>query len=333
MAGRDDPVFNLDQEAGTVRFGDGVRGRVPQAGRLIQVAAMRAGGGVAGNLAPGSITQLSSTGPGGGPPTARLKIIQPLPMAGGVDAETLAEAERRIPALLRNRDRAVVTDDYKAIAARVPGLAVGRVEVLPKFRPAQRLTNQAGVVSVMLFPQRADIEAPAPRADRPFLETAYRWLDERRPLATELYLIGCEYVPLAVSVAVELRDPDQRDAVLTGVAQAIKGSLWPLSGGPDGTGWPLGRAVNEREIEVVVARVAGVDTVAPPRLFTRSVSETRWRLVGADAQGRVLLPLQPWQLPELLAVAVTEGTSSPTQMTSSRNLGSLIAVPVVPGTC
>lgn len=333
MATRDQPAFSLDQEAGIVRFGDGVRGRVPQAGRLIQVVSMRAGGGVTGNVPPGAITQLASVGPGGPPPSARLKIVQPRPMAGGVDSETLPEAERRIPALLRNRDRVVVSDDYKAIAARVPGLAVGRVEVLPKFRPAQRQGDQPGVVSVMLFPQRIDIEAPAPRADRPFLETAYRWLDERRPLATELYVIGCEYVPLAVSVAVELRDPEQRDAVLTDVAQAIKGFLWALTGGPDGTGWPLGRAVNEREIEVVVARVPGVDTVAPPALFTRAVSETQWQLVRPNAQDRVLLPLQPWQLPELLAVAVTEGTDSPTQIVSTSNVGTLVAVPVVPETC
>jgi predicted phage baseplate assembly protein len=334
IAGRDEPVFSLDPEAGTVRFGDGVRGRVPQAGRLVQVASMRAGGGTAGNVPPGSVTQLASVGPGAAPPpSAKLNIVQPLSMAGGIDAETLPEAERRIPAFLRNRDRAVVASDYKAIAARVPGLAVGRVEVLPKFRPAQRLNDQAGVISVMLFPQRADIEAPAPRADRPFLETAYRWLDERRPLATELYVIGCEYVPLAVSVAVELRDPDQRDSVLTAVGQSVKAFLWALSGGPDGTGWPLGRPVYDREIEVAVARVPGVDTVAPPKLFTRAASATKWQLLPADAQGRVQLPLQPWQLPELLAVAVTEGTASPNQIVSPTNGGQLVAVPVVPETC
>ena len=332
-AARDDPVFSLDAEAGLVRFGDGVRGRVPQAGRLIQAARMRAGGGASGNLPPGAISELASTGPDPAPPPPRLKVLQALPTAGGVDSEALVDAEKRVPQLLRNRDRAVVADDYKAIAARVPGLAVGRVEVLPRFRPAQRLPDQAGVVSVMVFPQRADIEAPAPRADRPFLETVYTWLDQRRPLATELYVIGCEYVPLAVSVAVEMLDQTQRDAVLTGVAQAIKGYLWALTGGPEGTGWPLGRTVNEREIEVVVARVPGVDTIAPPRLFTRGAGETAWRAILPDVQGRTVLPLEIWQLPELLAVVVAEGTDSPTSVKPTPLDGSQVAVPVVPKLC
>jgi len=263
----------------------------------------------------------------------RTKALQALPTAGGIDAESLADAEKRIPSLLQNRERAVTSADYKAIAARVPGLLVGRVEVLPRFRPVQRLLDQAGVVSVMVFPQRVDVEAPAPRADRPFLESVYSWLDERRPLATEMYVIGCEYVPLAVSVAVELRDPTQRDAVLTGVAQAVKAWLWPLTGGPDGTGWPLGRSVSDREIEVVASRVQGVDTVAPPRLFTRSDGETGWRAIGPDAGGRVQLPLQPWQLPELLAVVVTEGTDSPTDVQPTPSGAALVAVPVVPEVC
>lgn len=332
-AARDAPVFSLDPEAGTVRFGDGVRGRVPQAGRLIQAASLRAGGGLAGNLPAGAISQLASIGPGAAPPPVRMKVLQALPTAGGVDAEALADAEQRIPGLLRNQDRAVTAADYKAIAARVPGLAVGRVEVLPRFRPAQRLSDQAGVVSVMVFPQRDGNAAPAPRADRPFLETVYAWLDERRPLATELYVIGCEYVPLAVSVAVELLDPTQRDAVLSGVADAVRTWLWALTGGPAGTGWPLGRAVSDREIEVAAARVAGVDTVSLPRLFTRGAGQKTWQAIGADATGRVLLPLQPWQLPELLAVVVAEGTDSPPDIQPTPAGTGTVALPVVPETC
>ena len=92
-AGRDERVFSLDSEAGTVRFGDGVRGRAPEAGRVVQVARMRAGGGAAGNLPAGVIKTISA--PTGAP---RLKVLQPLPTTGGADAENLADAEARIPA-------------------------------------------------------------------------------------------------------------------------------------------------------------------------------------------------------------------------------------------
>ena len=48
--------------------------------------------------------------------------------------------------------------------------------------------------------------APNPRADRPLIEAVHAWLDVRRPLTCELYVIGCEYVPLALTVGVEIRD-------------------------------------------------------------------------------------------------------------------------------
>lgn len=333
-ATRDDRVYSLDAEAGTIRFGDGVRGMVPAAGRAVQAVRMRAGGGVAGNLPPGSIKTIATSG--GGP---RIKVSQPLPTAGGADAESLAEAESRIPAAIRHAGRAVTGGDYKELALRTPGVALGRVEVLERFKPQQRRDGVPGVVSVMVIPQRIGTHAPAPRPDRPTLETVHAWLDERRPLGTELYVIGTDYVPLGVSAAVELVDSNQREAVLDAVAEAIRLHLWPLApGGPDGKGWPLGRAVDDRMIETAIGRVPGVRAVAPVRLFGRRPGETRWRAVREDATGRGRLPMLRWQLPELAMLAVAEGDTAATSLpaTGSADLGRDgigIGIPVVPEKC
>ena len=279
-AGRGERVFSLDSEAGTVRFGDGVRGRAPEAGRVIQVARMRAGGGAAGNLPAGVIQTISA--PAGAP---RLKVLQPLPTTGGADAENLADAEARIPAQIRHGGRAVTAADYRELALRTPGVSIGRVEVLERFKPQQRRDGVPGVVSVMALPARQDTDAPAPRPDRPLLETVFAWLDERRPLTTELYVIGADYVPLGVSAAVELVDSNQREAVLNMVTAAIRLHLWALPpGGSDGNGWPLGRAVDDRTIEAVVARVPGVATVgADPAVRPRR----RRSALAAGARGCV----------------------------------------------
>lgn len=329
-AARGDRVYSLDSEAGTVRFGDGVRGRAPDAGRIIQVARMRVGGGAAGNLPPGTIKTIAA--PAGAP---RLKVAQPLPTVGGADAESLVDAETRIPAQIRHGGRAVTAADYRELALRTPGLAVGRVEVLDRFKPHQRRDGVPGVVSVMVLPARGDTDAPAPRPDRPFLETVYAWLDERRSLATELYVIGADYVPLGVSAAVELADSKQRDAVLNQVAAAIRLHLWALPpGGPDGRGWPLGRAVDDRMIETVVARVPGVTAVAPIRLFGRASGESRWRPVREDSSGRGRLPLLRWQMPELLMLSLTVGAEAAVSLTGGPAVGAkTVAVPVVPEVC
>lgn len=289
FAGRDAPVFELDAEAGTITFGDGVRGRVPGQGMRVRAALLRAGGGAAGNLPAGTLKEISASAIGGGPPAGRLKLAQRLPTAGGQDAETLAEAERRIPSVWRHGERAVTGDDYRRLAAEAPGVEAGRVEVLPRFKPHRRepeLTGLAatgakagarprlgpnevpGVVSVMALPLKSAQRPPNPRADRPFLERIHAHLDARRPLATELYVIGCEYVPLAAGVGLTVRDGFGEATVSAAVRDELFRYLWPLlPGGPSGAGWPLGKVVRDRELEAVVARVSGVDTVAGVSLF------------------------------------------------------------------
>lgn len=354
LAGRDDACYQVDAEAGTVRFGDGLRGRIPEAGRRVRVRQGRFGGGSAGTLPPGSITSLAA------PPAGRtIKVVQNLPTLGGADGETLAEAEARIPALFRHKDRAITTDDYRKLAAETPGVALGRVEVLARFRPHQRKSDVPGVVSVMVLPQKQEFLPPNPLPDRPTLEAVHAHLDARRPLATELYAIGCEYVKLGVSVGISLFDlpagavavtgqgglasglvsadgrPFSRDAVIVAVRDALRRFLWPLApGGYDGTGWPLGRSVRDRELEVVVARVPGVDAVAQVNLFLWTEDGFQ-RVTRRSADASLEIALRPWQLPELLSVVVVAEAEAPATLEAVNPFARAesVAVPVVPKLC
>jgi hypothetical protein len=170
------------------------------------------------------------------------------------------------------------------------------------------------------------------------LESVYSWLDSRRPLATELYVIAPEYVPVGVTAAVELVDSSQRDAVLDMVSEVIRRHLWPLApGGPDGQGWPLGRALDDRLIETAIARVPGVRSVAPVRLFQRSTRGRNWLPVAEDRTGRGLITLSAWQLPELAMLSVgigsTSSTSLPPGAEGAGNGAGGLAIPVVPELC
>jgi predicted phage baseplate assembly protein len=329
MAGPGELAYSLDSEAGTVRFGDGVNGAVPGVGRAIHVGYMRAGGGSPGNLPAGALKAIAAP-----PPAPRLKLTQPLPMTGGADAETLDLAERRIPAELRHGDRAVTQSDFVILAGTTPGQAIGRVEVLERFKPQQRRSDLPGVVSVMVIPARQGPGGSVPRPDRPMLESVHRWLEPRRPIGTELYVIAPEYVSLGVSAAVELIDPSAREDILAAVREAIRLHLWPLApGGPAGEGWPLGRAIDDRLIETAIARVPGVRAVAPVHLFSLAKSGA-WEAVGEDSTGRAILGLESWQLPNLAARVVAEGSSASISLKpAASGPGNGIAVPVVPELC
>lgn len=335
-------AYELDSEAGTLRFGDGVRGRVPEAQMRIRLAFGRFGGGSAGNLPPASLTAITAARVDGrlAPP---LVVVQPLATDGGADAESFAAAERRIPSFLRHRDRAVTADDYRSLALETPAAEVGRVEVLPRFKPRDRRFDVPGVVSVMALPAQAFDPAASsarnPRPDRPFIEKVHGWLAPRVPLACELYVIGCEYVALGLAVGVAIRDGFARDAVLFEVRSALRRLLWALApGGADGTGWPLGRAVRTRELEVEVSRVAGVLEVTGLGLFERTTTDAgdAWRAVASNpTDGTQTLALAAWQLPELLSVVVADGPV-PDNLDALPNPfadASAVAVPVVPEVC
>jgi predicted phage baseplate assembly protein len=336
-------AYELDAEAGTIRFGDGVRGRAPEREMRVRMRYGRFGGGRAGNLPNGAMKELSAQRVGGGRAPA-IKVHQPLAMDGGEDAETLVQAERRIPAMLRHRERAVTADDYRQLAFEAPGLDVGRVELLPGFKPRDRRSGVAGVVTVMALPAQALGPAPNPRPDRPFIENMHAHLSARIPLTTELYVIGCEYVPLGLSVAVSLRDGFGRDQVLFDVREALRRLLWSLPpGGSEGKGWTLGREVRERELEVEISRVPGVRTVNGINVFERArlPQGDDWRLVQAASDQTRTLRMQPWQLPELLSIVVIE-VDPDSRGGAPDNLRALpnpfadaraVAVPVVPEVC
>jgi hypothetical protein len=334
LMSRDDRVYRLDAEAGQVQFGNGISGRIPEIGQRIRVDTMRAGGGKAGNLPPASLGKIDARDLNGNLLGNRtLRVVQAVATDGGEDAENLATAEKRIPSRLQHRNRCVTEQDYQSLVAETPGVKAGRIEVMPRFLPQQRRQNVPGVVSVMVLPFKQATEAPNPRPDQPFIEKVFSHLDSRRPLATELYVIGCEYVQLGLSVGITINNGAAYDQVVNDVRQALKLYLWSLPpDGPNALGWPLGKAVNDRELEVVVARVDGVSTVSGINLFRRE-NDSWSKIERTQICESIELVLEPWQLPELLGIVVsTDGTVSD-EMRSVVHSGGGIAVPIIPVVC
>ena len=332
------PAYVLDPEAGTVTFGNQMQGLIPPSGRRIRVRQMRVGGGSAGNLPPGSLAKVQGSDTSG-KPVPQFTVLQPVATAGGGDAETLAQAEQRLPAFLRHQNRAVTASDYKDLALAVPGAMVGRAEVLPLFKPQTRDPNAPGVVSVMVIPNANGVQPPCPRADRTLLQSVYGYLDPRRPAAAEMYVIGTEYVRLGLSVAVEVTGGNDLLQVGAQVEHALRGYLWPLvPGGPAKTGWPLGRTIRSLELEVIVSQVPGVVEVNGLFLFTL-LSSGAYQQVPVDQHNQADITLASWQLPELLQVLVAAGPdgsniqpATSLTPTPAADAGA-VAVPVVPKVC
>jgi hypothetical protein len=288
----DDRHFTLDPEAGEVRFGDGVRGAAPQLGQRIRARTYRYGGGVAGNVAAKAISRLD---------LPDVKVSNPLPARGGADSESVAAALDRVPGELRRHDRAVTAGDFRELALATPGTTLGRAECLPLFHPRRPADVAAGVVSVVVWPREDPRHPNAPVPDRTTLGTVCRWLDARRLVTTELYVIPPTYHKVAVAVGIHTKPGYGVEAVRRWVELVLRQYLAPLPPyGPSGDGWPLGRRVHGPELEAAALQVEGVE-------YLEGLA------VAGSADGGVTfgepgpVELAPYEVPELAEITVVEG--------------------------
>nr|WSW62716.1 putative baseplate assembly protein [Streptomyces sp. NBC_00998] len=287
-----DRHYTLDAEAGLVRFG--ARCRLPQIGERIRVLAYRYGGGSAGNVPAGAVGALTAV--------SGVKVTNPLPAYGGADAASLADALDALPAEVHRRDRAVTPDDFRSLALEVPG--VRRAETLPLLHPDTPTQPAAGVVSVLVFPTEDLRDPGAPLPDLALLRQVAAYLAPRRLVTTELYVIPPTYVDLAVSVGIRTRDGYQPDAVRRWVELILRQYLAPLPPyGPEGVGWPLGRAVRRAELEAVAVQVEGLEYLEDELLLARRAG-TGWTPLP-------LVPLNPWEVPRLAEITVVTGSPLP----------------------
>ena len=328
----DDRHFVVDPEGATVSFGDGAAGRAPQLGQRIRVGAYRYGGGAAGNVPAGAISQLGDTLAGPVPPLplmrptqVQLQLANPLAAQGGTDGESLAGALARLPTELRRNRRAVAKSDFAELALQTPAVRLARAECMPLFHAPSR-SLKPGCVSVVVWPAQDAQHPNAPLPDAWELAQACSWLDRWRLVTTELYVIPPSYRRIAIAVSVKVQAGYGLDAVRDWLDILLRQYLAPVPPyGPDGTGWPLGRRVIARELEGVAMQVEGVDYIQELRLdFSRQDaggSET-WAAID-------VLEIAGWEVPAVAAVVVVDdATPLPAPGTDLQPPPSRPAVPV-----
>jgi hypothetical protein len=244
-----DRHYVIERSSGRLIFGDDRNGRIPPAGAdNIRSRQYRSGGGRAGNVPAGAIGQVLSG-------VLAESAANPQPAEGGADGEPAESARLRGPRTVRHRYQAVTMNDYEDLAREAsPAVAVARA--LPNVHPSGRSAH--GWVRVIVVPQSRDAR-PQPsfglrRAVRDFLAA-------RAPaaMADRITVGGPDYMPIGVEAVLAPLDPSQAGAVLDAAGAAVERFFHPLTGGPDGLGWPFGRDLYLSDLAAVLETVTGVD--------------------------------------------------------------------------
>jgi predicted phage baseplate assembly protein len=232
---------------------------------LLRLRSYRTGGGRRGNVAAGALRSLRSSVP------LISSAVNRFPGVGGVDSESLDDAKQRGPLLLRTRDRAVTGADFEHLA-REAAPEIARVKCV------EAGAGEPGAVRVLVVPQVSDgpdgpgriaVSALRPR-DETF-ERIVESLDERRVIGVRVVVEMPSYHGVTVVARLRARRRAAPVEVQRLALDALYGYYHPVTGGPEGQGWPFGRPIQAGEVHAVLQRVAGVDFVEESLLFSYDV--------------------------------------------------------------
>lgn len=261
--GPHDHVLRLDAGLGVLYSGNGLRGQAPPADHQLW-ASWQTGGGPSGHLPAGAMTQLPTNPhnlalqPGLAGPAPLVAVQQALPSVGGEPAQTLAEAQAEAFRRATEVDKAVTLADIERLALATPGVPVARVRAVAHFDARQPCVEALGVVSVVVIPP---CPLPAPLPSQALLCAVQRWLEPRRLVTSELRVMAPRYRRVAVQATLHLACGSQSPGLVAAADACVAALFNPVTGGPDGRGWPFGRTVYRNDVMAALARLPGVTRV------------------------------------------------------------------------
>ncbi len=258
-----DRVYVLDHALGRLFLGDGNSGMIPPLGALIQATSFLSGGGLTGNVPALTITQLL------GAVSGVQGVTNPRAAEGGADGETLQQFQQRAPSSLRNRGRAIVPADYEALAQQASaGVAVARA--FPNLDSSG--ITRPGWITVMIIPQSQD---PRPTPSAGLRQNVLNYLLANSPAdiaaAQSISVVGPTYLPVDVKATLAPSDPAEAGTVEQDALDALADFFNPLTGGPSGLGWDVGRGLYSSDVATVLGDVEGVDYVQELALYVDGV--------------------------------------------------------------
>ena len=252
-----DQHYVLNRTTGEIHCGDGRNGAIPvgnveNPGANVVAREYRFGGGKHGNVVAGKIATLLTSIAG-----IDENGIKNLRAAhSGRDEESLGEAKERARHSIKSRCRAVTDEDFEQLAMQASNIK--RAKALPLYHPTFPEVEVPGVVTVIVVPD-SDQSNPIPSEGT--LRTVCAYLNQRRLLTTEVYVVKPRYNKVEIDVEVIANN----SADLAEVTQAIEKNLLeyfhPLKGGEDGLGWPFGGDIFFSRVFQQVFKVPGVQRI------------------------------------------------------------------------
>jgi len=140
---------------------------------------------------------------------------------------------------------------------------------LPATHPSGR--PAPGWVTVIILPHSQD---PRPEPSSELRRQVKQYLQARAAASVaDIAVVGPRYLAVGAAAVVAPVDPSEAGPVGVAVREALEAFFHPLTGGPDGAGWPFGRDVYLSDVAATLERVPGVDYVHQLELLLDGITQ------------------------------------------------------------
>ena len=201
-----------------------------------------------------------------------------------IPPEELNSKIRETVVNLRQPDRAVTTADFERLALQADP-SIQRVQCLPRRNLLSENPlapeDSPGNISLIILPETTNDTLPNP--SETLLQKVRDYLDPRRLLTTQIYVVKPRYFAFRLQIKLLLKPDAAELQVKNRAIASLTQFFHPLKGGQSGTGWIFGRDIYVSEIYELLDRVEGVDYVRPRTQGNNTLDE--------------LLPMNPLDAP------------------------------------
>jgi hypothetical protein len=275
-----DRHYVTHRSSGKIRFGDNNHGKTPpNPGRDKIKVSYKIGGGKKGNIAAHQIINLQNS-------IAFIKSVDnPEPSGGGCDIETLGEALRRGPQMIKHRNRAVTAEDFEWLAKQADS-NIAKVKCLANYNA--NAVKESGCVTVAVLPKGGSggiaFAMLKRRVEQFLLERAANSI----AFPEKIQVIEPAYIEISIYAELVVNSID--DIITTEIDTITKLTqfLDPFRGNYDGKGWDIGQRIHSSTFYALLKSISNVNHVAQLSITLYKIENQKKTEISIDAFDQIM---------------------------------------------
>jgi hypothetical protein len=213
-AGSNDPSYSVTTDANNIsyiNFGDGISGRIPPANGIY--ATYRIGGGVLGNVGPGSLTYPLTALPAG------ITVTNLSAATGGADQESTDSIRINAPLAYTAMTRAVSLLDYASLAVQTPAVAKAMADSGSAYNNVTLYIAPFG--DSALNTPGVDLYGNTTPTFTSATTNLISYLTDKAPATASITINPPKYVPINVTLTAYLNPQYRQSVVTTAINSAL----------------------------------------------------------------------------------------------------------------